>query len=470
MLEKIIICISDYNSILIELSAYNCEVFQYKTLQLEKLASTINFNKIKTYIIFLPGYAEQKIISHDFPYLSYINLGQLIQKVNSQQRAFDYDISSSFFMGRGESQFYYSFIFANLKSPLLDFIANIKENFKGAYFSSLESKSLLLNLDPAIIAKVILLYSYPNNITTIISNKYNIIKTFTNKALEHTTPRSIAGDFIQHIEGYLQEEASKTNKSNEFNDSNKDYRKISFEEESTKYNFYIIVPQAMKDVLSNYEELTLKRIILLTPYEAAILLKIENILHKNEGFSDILFAHNLILGKRSFNNTPKRYKNYFITKKCNLFLHYALGILISIFVIEIIFFERNLYIKELYYSKLEKEHLELAHNIEDSKSELEKYDNKYKEKINLYKLLYNFEDQQIGHIKNIETNMDIKKLNFHYRHDLNRHEQELNIEAIGIPKDERTLIKEKLAKRYQEHKVIIKNQENNNIYINIRKN
>lgn len=399
MLEKIIICFFHSRILLLEIGGKYTNVIESTTLNLDDLAQLINLNKVKTYILLSPE--TQKFITKSFPFISYANIKSLVQLVNMESRGFNYNTSEYFFVSSRENKFYYSFVFDNLSGDLLSFIEKIQDTFQGVYFNSLESHHILPEIFSHTLHSrndyLLLLYTHPNHIMIIRADENLITTQISVRQLIHNTKSSIAGEILQIVDDLITKDGSA--------------------------NIAIITPNDIKTVIS--QERSDRIMVLLSPYEAAIILKIEHIIKSEEEFADLIFIRNIALNRKSFPVFPAALKEKITNRRYSRILNYVILGVAFLCVVVFIFFSNELKTKTLVDQTLSTELDSVQRKFTELSAELNHYSSQSQEKINLYKVFDSADFSVLERVKKFNEALDIEMLRL-------RLGDEMQIESVDI--------------------------------------
>jgi hypothetical protein len=443
MLEKIIIYVSSYRILLLELGENYSNVIGNETVNFDNLAKLINLNKIKTYLLFSSDFSSQKFITKSFPFISYANIKSLINLVKAENRALNFNISDYFFISSKNNKFYYSFIFDNIPENILLFINKIQNTFQGIYFNSLESNYIVHEIfshtDYSRTDNLLLLYTYPNNIMIIRTDENFITSYAYIKKLDHNTRASIAGEILQIID--------------DLTDQNK------------TVSIGIIIPQEIKVLIM--QERNDRITVLLTPYEAAIILRIENLIKSEEEFADLIFIKNIILNKKSFCVFPTILKKKFYFRKYSALLNYSIISIALFCFISFAFLNKDLKTKTLKDKIISSNLKEVKKKFRLLNADLKHYSEQSQEKIQLYKIFDGADFSVIERIKKFNDSLDIKKLRLNLSDDIG--EEKVDIQISGKPKFTEKQAKDEINNDYTNYQTSFYKNNDEDLHIKIEK-
>jgi len=435
MLEKVVLCLSSNTFTLVELGKdYDHHRFvPSPSLDLKNLADLIKSSNAKVQILLMPDYADQKFITEQLPFSSYIGVNDLVQKIQFSNQGYQYEISESFFIKKQNKKFFYSFAFINLSVKIKEFIKQINSVFCGFASAFLESRKIFDSVfgccGKGSKGRVLLLHSQMDKLIVVYANKYSVPIKSKEVHLEHSSPACIAGSIMQKIED------------------------VAYEEKEI-LDFAVVASKKIQETILQ-SGCTTEKLILLAPYEVAILLKIENFFDPEEEYCSLLFAHNLLLGKKTNLMLSKAKKKEALDAKNNRIANYLNFIVLSFLTASILFFEGRmtsyqeqnqeaLQILEIAEKDLERANLKVSEELKDEK---------FTEKKDIYRFFKNYDQSFLKKVKNIIKDIQLSYID--YRSDARIYDEggTLVIKAGGISKLDQDALEELLKKYYRDYKV-----------------
>ncbi|AHX11677.1 hypothetical protein NHE_0745 [Neorickettsia helminthoeca str. Oregon] len=427
MLDKVIIYISGKEITLFEVANDHSNIVSSKTIDLEQLAELINLNNASSYILLDPSRVQQRYFTKDFPFISYININALLQKTILEEKCGHYPLCEYFPISRSANRLCYSFVCSEIEPEIERFISRTGRNFKGIFFPFVEirqiSKKLFNSHNRLQKNNAILVYSAPHSLTVIYLSKEHVPLDMKGIVLEQNTPTSIAGEILQKIE------------------------ELSL---ITSNNIVVIATKTINQIIKTEEKLA--DIFLLTPYEAAILLKIENFFKEDEDRGELLFARNILLNKLKYRTLPRKYakleKQYSREKTETLVS--VIMFLLSVFSIFFCEIKLNSYTMESNAISKELGYLDIV--SAGLKEDLNNYDTQSQEKIKLYKLFQSPNKSPTDYLLRLENQVVVTGLQVEYS------DNGVSLSVDGTPQvDEASMMRE-IKKYYANHRFILNGQ------------
>ncbi|ACT69732.1 hypothetical protein ACJZTR_03265 [Neorickettsia risticii] len=426
VLDKVIIYVSEESITLFETTSEDGNIISCKSVDLQKIAEIVNFSDATCYIIYCPSKPGQRFFTRDFPFISYININSLLKRTILEEECGHYDLCEYFPSSKTANRLFYSFVCSNVGPEIELFINSAGKKCKGIFFPFLEmgeiSKNIFGPFNRLQRENVVLVYSPTRTLTVIRLTKEHIPLEIINIKLEQNTPTRIGGEILQKIEDLSLRKSS---------------------------NIAVIATKTINQIIKSEEKLA--DMFLLTPYEAAILLKVEKFFREDEERSELLFATNILLGKTKYRTLPR--KHALMERQRSKEKGLSVGSLFMFLLVALIVFfgEIKLHNYANKNNTISKEILHLEKVIGKLRLDLDNYDARSKEKIKLYKVFQSPNKSPVDYLRKLENQVSLKKVRIEYDEENIDPEKRITLYVEGNAYVEIAAITEELKKYYTNH-------------------